>query len=522
MAREPDELVEMRLVLGAQLAAYRQAAELSQGQLARAAMVDRTTVAHIEKGRSRADERFWRIADEKCWAGGALLAGFRAWEAAKQDHEVRAREAQLAEARAKAEALRAPLAAQLFGEAAGPGGAEALTNSITAGGAELMEGLAGPLAHLSWIGNLAGDVPGTEADEVIGQLARLLCRWVGAMNRRELLQFLGWAVGTTAASPVLGDLNPDEQERLSRAIAAPSRVDKHVIDHIETMLRYCKRQEDALGSRAVLSTMLAQRNLVTNLLTECPSALRSRLLSAYSDMSTSLGFYFFDLSKFDEAADCWDQARAAAQDANNIELDIYALGNMCYSASWQGKGHTAIDLAEAAQSLSRKTEDPLMRVCIATEAALGHATNGDHADFMTAFEKAENILKSANNLRPESPAYWYHEGWLISRKSECLLRLGKIREAVLSASEGLALFDKSFTGSRAFCMLRLGNAQLQAGEIDEAARLFGDTAAQTRSTRLVKELRNTRARMQPWQDTPAVKALDDQLATYGLVTNFAG
>jgi hypothetical protein len=71
-------------------------------------------------------------------------------------------------------------------------------------------------------------------------------------------------------------------------------------------------------------------------------------------------------------------------------------------------------------------------------------------------------------------------------------------------------------------MLRLGNAQLQAGEIDEAARLFGDTAAQTRSTRLVKELRNTRARMQPWQDTPAVKALDDQLATYGLVTNFAG
>lgn len=50
MAREPDELVEMRRVLGAQLAAYRQAAELSQGQLAIATKVDRTTVAHIEKG----------------------------------------------------------------------------------------------------------------------------------------------------------------------------------------------------------------------------------------------------------------------------------------------------------------------------------------------------------------------------------------------------------------------------------------------------------------------------------------
>lgn len=72
MAREPDELVEMRRVLGAQLAAYRQAAELSQGQLAIAVVIDRTTVAHIEKGRSRADERFWTIADAKCPAEGAL------------------------------------------------------------------------------------------------------------------------------------------------------------------------------------------------------------------------------------------------------------------------------------------------------------------------------------------------------------------------------------------------------------------------------------------------------------------
>ncbi|MGH3902892.1 MAG: helix-turn-helix transcriptional regulator [Pseudonocardiaceae bacterium] len=82
MTREPEELVEMRRVLGAQLAAYRQAAELSQGQLAIATTVDRTTVAHIEKGRSRADERFWTIADERCRADGAPLASFHAWEAA--------------------------------------------------------------------------------------------------------------------------------------------------------------------------------------------------------------------------------------------------------------------------------------------------------------------------------------------------------------------------------------------------------------------------------------------------------
>ncbi|MGH3902897.1 MAG: hypothetical protein ACRDTE_01665, partial [Pseudonocardiaceae bacterium] len=76
----------------------------------------------------------------------------------------------------------------------------------------------------------------------------------------------------------------------------------------------------------------------------------------------------------------------------------------------------------------------------------------------------------------------------------------------------------------AVCTLHLGNARLQSGEVDEAARLVGsaaDLAARTRSARLVKELRTTRAHMQPWQNTHAVKTLDDQLAAYGLVTTSA-
>lgn len=79
MTREPEELVEMRRVLGAQLAAFRRAAALTQGQLVVAAVVDRTTVAHIVSGRSRADERFWTIADRRCRADGVLLADFHAW-----------------------------------------------------------------------------------------------------------------------------------------------------------------------------------------------------------------------------------------------------------------------------------------------------------------------------------------------------------------------------------------------------------------------------------------------------------
>lgn len=76
-------------------------AELTQGQLARLAFCDRTTLVHIEKGRGRADERFWRTVDDACQADGALLAAFVALEAAKVEHEQREREQRLSAVRAR-------------------------------------------------------------------------------------------------------------------------------------------------------------------------------------------------------------------------------------------------------------------------------------------------------------------------------------------------------------------------------------------------------------------------------------
>lgn len=494
MVREPDQLAEMRRVLGAQLAASRQAAGLTQGQLAKATFRDRSTVAHIETGRSRADERFWTLADECCGAGGGLRAGFQAWVAARQDHEVRTREAQLAQAREKAESLRATAAPPVM---------RAADWSVTAG-EEVLDG----------------------GDQIAEQLMRLLCELVGAMNRRELLQLLGWAVTAVSVSPVVCGLDTEERERLARAIVSPSRVDEKVINHLDAILQYCKRQADTLGPRAALDTVLAQRNLVGDLLSDCPAMLRPRLLSLYSNMSSSVGFHYFDLNDFDRAWRYGDQARAAAHDAHNAELGIHALVSMSYFASWQRKTHTGIDLISAARSLINESEDPLLAVCVAQRAAIAYAIDGQHSACMAELERAQHgIAASVGHASAESPAYFYNEGFLESKKSECLLRLGKSQEAATSATTGLALFDKSYVGSLAFCTLRLGNAYLQSGEIDAAGRVVGDAAelaVQTRSARLVKELRATRARMQPWQGTQAVSVLDDQLVACGLVSGTAG
>ncbi|WP_291411397.1 helix-turn-helix transcriptional regulator [Actinophytocola sp.] len=106
MAREPEAIAELRRSLGGQLATFRLAADLTQGQLAKVAFCDRTTIVHIEKGRARADERFWRAVDAACDAGGALVAAYLELEAAKAEYEQREREQRLACVRARAAALR--------------------------------------------------------------------------------------------------------------------------------------------------------------------------------------------------------------------------------------------------------------------------------------------------------------------------------------------------------------------------------------------------------------------------------
>jgi DNA-binding XRE family transcriptional regulator/tetratricopeptide (TPR) repeat protein len=349
-----------------------------------------------------------------------------------------------------------------------------------------------------------------------------LSEWVN-MNRRELIRLLGLTAATTAVSPVLAaaaDLDPDERERLVGAIAIPGRVDESVIGNIETILYSCKRQEDKFGPQAVLNTVLDQQALVRGLLAECPSALQARLLALYGSLCLSTGWHFFELNNFERSWHHFDQARKSAHEARNVELSILTLCRMSYVASSHGQTHTSIDLATAAQSFAMKVDDPLLRVCVADKAAMTYAIDGQYNECMKELDTAQSSLAaSVGQTSPESLAYYYTDGLLAHSKSKYMLRLGKPQEAIASAKAGLALYDKSFARDYAFCTLRLSQAYIQAKEIDEAAKTVGDVAnhaTQNSSARLVRELRTTRAAMQPWQATSAVKALDERLHSYGL------
>lgn len=115
MIREPPELVAIRLALGQQLAALREAAEFIQPQIARRTGYSRSSVAHAEAGRQLLTREFWTTADELLQAGGALLTSYEQVRAAKEQHEARSRETELAAAYAAAKERAQELRATVVG-----------------------------------------------------------------------------------------------------------------------------------------------------------------------------------------------------------------------------------------------------------------------------------------------------------------------------------------------------------------------------------------------------------------------
>jgi tetratricopeptide (TPR) repeat protein len=335
------------------------------------------------------------------------------------------------------------------------------------------------------------------------------------MKRRHTLRLLSWAA---SAAGLPATLNSDEQERMASVLGASSRLDAQTIGHIEAVLRHCERQDVALGPQAVLTTVLAQRDLARALVPDCPADLRPQLLSALGEASRQAGWLSFDLKQFDHAEYYYEDARALAHEAENSGLGGLVLCEMSHLATWQGKPRMGIDHAVAAGQWAYRTDDMRLRAYTANVAGRAYAADGQHDACLSALDTDHTVLLTVDDQAPSCIAS-YDEAAHISVRGNCHLKLGETDRAISYAQQSLKALDRSRARTVGMTFVDLGEAYVQRHEIDEAARLLGDAgdiAASHSSARLTERLEKARAGLQPWQHTAAVRALNDRLASYGL------
>jgi transcriptional regulator with XRE-family HTH domain len=347
-----------------------------------------------------------------------------------------------------------------------------------------------------------------------------LIDWASRMQRRDILQWLSWAAAAAAAAPVLDGLDSDEQQRTVAALAAPSRVDVAVVEHIDAVLWRCMRQDDTLGPQAALDTTLAQRQLVRSLLPDVPNDLRDRLLSLYANLSRFAGWLSFDLSNYNAASDYYETARAAAHEAHNTELGAFVLCNMSHLATWRRQPRIGIDHALAAMGWAHQTDDRRLQAYAHDVAARAFAMDGQERAALNAVEQARKVLSTADD-RPTTYVYFYGRGQLASTESTAYLYLSKADQGADTAEQAVGAIDGSFVRNLAMASLRLGVCRLRANKPDvasgataiaDAARLAGHN----RSARLIGQLRESWRELEPWRDVTEVRDLREQLVAYGL------
>lgn len=376
---------------------------------------------------------------------------------------------------------------------------------------------------MQFLGSLVRSGPGAritprDRDLAYHRLVEFLVSWARTMDRRDAIRLLAWAASAASVLPATADT---EQARVTSVLSTSNRVDVQVIEHIEAMLWHCQQQDHALGPQAVLTTVLAQRDLSCALLPECPDDLRPRMLSAQSEASRQAGWLSYDLKRFDHAGYYYEDARALAHQAQNIGLGAFVLCQMSQLATWQGTPRIGIDHAVAAGQWAKRTDDLRLRAFAADVAARAYAADGQRDACLTALDTAHSVLTAAGDRIPGlyAPFNDYDEALHIAFRGGCHLKLGEPDRAVFYTQQSLDTLDRSNARNVAMTIVDLGEAYARCDEIDEAARLLGDAgdiAAGNSSVRLIERLKQGRVELQPWNHTTAVRQLDERLMAYGM------
>ncbi|MGH3830367.1 MAG: hypothetical protein ACRDRS_07915 [Pseudonocardiaceae bacterium] len=359
-------------------------------------------------------------------------------------------------------------------------------------------------------------VAARDRDQAYHQLVQFLHSWAHTVDRRNALRVLGSAAAVASLFPAL---DGDEQQRVAAVLSTPGRVDAQTIAHIEAVLWHCQWQDYGLGPRAVFHTVVAQRDLARELVSDCPDTLRPQLLSALSEASHQAGWLSFDLQRFDDASYYYEDARALAHEAENAGLGAFVLCEMSHLATWRGNPRTGIDHAVAAERWAHRTDDMRLRAYTADLAARAYAADGQRDACLAALDTAHALLTKADDQAPSYTTY-SKAGYMCIRGA-CHLKLGETDHAISHAQQALKIWDPRIsTRNVAMTLLDLSEAHAQSTEIDEAARLLGDAgeiATRHSSARLAERLTQGRATLQPWKDTAAVRQLDERLASFGVV-----
>jgi transcriptional regulator with XRE-family HTH domain len=333
------------------------------------------------------------------------------------------------------------------------------------------------------------------------------------VKRRQFLQYLSAVTGATTL----------DWDRLAALVRGQHGSADHIlVDDLEAITRSYARQVETVAPGSLLPALRGHLQVLNgSLQAHQVGPARRRLLSLAGETALLTGRLSWLLENRGEARRCWKLAIDLAREAGDETLVAHALGQQRVLHSTipnrgrYGSTERALAVLDAAEAKLRTTASPFVRTAVLCLRAEDHAAQGDAYASQRDLESAQAALASASRADDGLYVLW-DEGRIAGYRGSCALALQRSEEATAILEDALSRTDERLVGQRCAVITDLAAAYAIQREVEHSAGLLMRSvhAAETAGLgELVQRALGARRHLIPWEDDPAVRLLDERLAS---------
>jgi transcriptional regulator with XRE-family HTH domain len=230
-----------------------------------------------------------------------------------------------------------------------------------------------------------------------------------------------------------GWITPDDEERLTLAVARPARLDAGALGALSAILAGQRRLEDALGPAALIDTVMAQTRGIAAVLRETRGPQRGELGWIVAEWTTFAGWLHAALRQDAHALKLFGLAEDLADDFDHGTGAALATSFRGYVARKQGRPRAVVRAASA--SLATPGVHQTQQTFDTLQAAQGYAALGERDEARRLLDVAADLADDAGE--PPPPVYWYSKPFFRLNIGVVHAGIGEYRDAADMLSSGL-------------------------------------------------------------------------------------
>jgi transcriptional regulator with XRE-family HTH domain len=150
----------------------------------------------------------------------------------------------------------------------------------------------------------------------------------------------------------------DLYDRITRAVAAPPRVDLPVVEWLERTLAEHRRVNDTVGATPLLGLIWAQLRVVAGFTRSASGPLATRLIGLAAQYAQFVAWMCIEIKDHGAGLAWYDRARDWAEEAGDADMAATALSMKAHLAWSVNDARRCVQMAQAARWYDRQVRRP--------------------------------------------------------------------------------------------------------------------------------------------------------------------